>query len=231
MSTRALKPLCSGRRRQRGAALLVLLTMLILGVAAVAVNAFRSNAGAREAQALHVLGETREALIGFAVTHGRLPRPALSAESGIELSTPCDSEQRCTGFVPWSTLSLAPTYARGQPLRYSVTPAFAADGAVLSTAVATKTIAARTGMQLIYLHGSERCARNAQCLPVVLIAPGKFPGVNGGDQTANLRSSVHFIERPFNDDERVEGGVFDDVVALVPYSELRVRMLQAGNWR
>lgn len=224
-----------GRRRQRGAALLILLTMLILGVAAVGINAFGGGARAsRERQALAAVGEAREALLGYAATHGRLPRPALSADSGVEDPTPCVSEQRCTGFLPWATLSLGPIYARGKPLRYSVTPGFADPQARLSTAVATKTISNRSGNQLLYVDGGAKCALQAQCVPAVLIASGKYQGQSapgGGDQASNDAAAVHFIQRPQADDETAAGAAFDDIVAWVPYGILRTRMAVTDTWR
>jgi type II secretory pathway pseudopilin PulG len=212
-----------------------LLLMLILGAGATLMGAYSGNQRvAREREAMQTLAEAQQALIGFAIVHGRLPRPAQSAASGVELSTPCDSEQQCTGFVPWATLSLRPAYARGQPLRYSVTPAFAVDGATLSTAVATKTISSRDGGRLVYRRGDAHCARTAQCLPAVLIASGKFqgaPGGEGSDQAINARASVHFIQRSYTDDERVAGAAFDDILAWVPYTDLRLRLVSAGSWQ
>jgi type II secretory pathway pseudopilin PulG len=233
MCTRAHKS-CSGLRRQRGAALLILLTMLILGVAAVGMNAFGGSARtSRERQALAAVGEAKEALLGYASTHGRLPRPALSADSGVEDPTPCASEQRCTGFLPWATLSLGPTYARGKPLRYSVTPAFADPNPQLSTAVATKTISNRIGKQLVFLQGSANCARQDQCVPAVVISSGKYQGLSSlgaTDQASNDAANVHFIQRPQENDETAVGAAFDDIVAWLPYGLLKTRMAVTDTW-
>jgi type II secretory pathway pseudopilin PulG len=210
---------------------LIMLTMLILGAAALAMHSF-SGAGAltRESQARQALGEAREALIGYAALHGRLPRPSPSAASGVEAPTPCDSEQRCTGFLPWATLGLGPVYARGKPLRYSVTPAFSHAGARFALAVATKTIAARKGAQLFYMAGSGAgCNRVTQCLPAVIIASGKYQGLTtGADQLANDTATTHFIQGPRGDDETVVGGPFDDMLVGVPYEVLLRRMSATG---
>jgi type II secretory pathway pseudopilin PulG len=228
MSTRAPKRYRSGKRRQRGAALLVLLTMLILGVAAVAVTTFRSNAGAREAQALHVLGEAREALIGYAVVHGRLPRPSTLPSAGLEDSAPCASEQQCTGYLPWATLGLPPMYARGKPLRYSVTPAFAAPTTVMRYAMPTKTIASRQGERLVYMQGSSLCSLVLPCSPAVLIASGKYQGAGGSDQQLNDVATAHFIQRPASDRELEAGGAFDDLLTWLPYDSLIRRASTTG---
>lgn len=213
---------------------MILLLVLILGAGAVLMGAYGGNPRLiREREAQRALADVQQALIGFAIVHGRLPRPAQSANSGGELPTPCENEQHCTGFVPWATLGLAPSYARGHPVRYSVTPAFANDGAIPSTAVATKTISWRDGAALRYRHGRNYCARDAQCVPAVLLASGKFQGASGNasDQAVNAAASRDFIEGPFSDDERVAGGAFDDIVVFVPYTDLRLRMVSAGNWQ
>jgi type II secretory pathway pseudopilin PulG len=210
---------------------LIMLTMMILGAAALAMHTFSGGATlARESQARQALGEAREALIGYATLHGRLPRPSPSATSGVEASTPCDSEQRCTGFLPWATLGLGPLYARGKPLRYSVTPAFSHPGARVALAVATKTIAARSGEQLVYMAGSGAgCSTARQCLPAVVIASGRYQGLAAGsDQVVNDLASTHFIERPRNDDERAPGGPFDDMLVGVSYDTLLRRMSVTG---
>jgi type II secretory pathway pseudopilin PulG len=208
-----------------------MLTMMILGAAALAMHTFSGGAAlARESQARQALGEAREALIGYAALHGRLPRPSPSAASGVETAIPCDSEQRCTGFLPWATLGLGPLYARGKPLRYSVTPAFSHSGARFALAVATKSIAARSGEQLVYTAGSgANCSRVVQCLPAVIIASGKYQGLTAGaDQTANDVASTGFIQRPPNDDETAPGGPFDDMLVGVPYEVLLRRMSATG---
>ncbi|MRX10995.1 hypothetical protein GJ697_24535 [Pseudoduganella sp. FT25W] len=224
-----------GGRRQRGAAALILLLVLILGAAAGMMSAYGGSGKAeRERQAEQTLAQAQQALLGFAILHGRLPRPALSATDGRERATACDSEQACTGYLPWATLSLAPTTARGLPLRYSVTPAFAAPQTLPSAAVATKTISRRDAARLVYRYGDSQCGPTTQCLPAVLIAPGKAmaaAGSEAGDQAANARGSVHFIQRPLTEDERIAGGAFDDILAWVSYSELRTRMVLAGSWQ
>ncbi len=231
----AVAPGAGGLRRQRGAAVLILLLSLILGAGTILMHAYGgSDRARRERETLHTLAEAQEALLGYAMTHGRLPRPASSATDGHELVQPCESEQRCTGYLPWATLSLPPSIARGLPLRYSVTPAFAGSAAPLSAAVGTKTISRRSSAGLQYRWGGAYCTQGLQCLPAVIIASGKYQGAidaDTGDQAANARASVHFIERPYSDDERAPGGAFDDVVTPIPYGTLRLRMISGGNWQ
>lgn len=71
------------------------------------------------------LAEIREALIGFAIVHGRLPRPAISGSDGNEKTANCINVNDCDGFIPWTTLGVKKTDAWNKMLRYSVTPTFA----------------------------------------------------------------------------------------------------------
>ncbi|MFP5392032.1 MAG: hypothetical protein ACLGI6_10905, partial [Gammaproteobacteria bacterium] len=90
------------RRHEAGAALLLLLAVLGLG----AVSLFLSGAGRLDLRAgperrtQAALKEARDALIGFAVANGRLPRPARDAASGREFEGRCDTDASCTGFLP-----------------------------------------------------------------------------------------------------------------------------------
>ncbi|MYN29064.1 hypothetical protein [Duganella levis] len=208
--------------------MLVLLTMLLLSVAAVFVGSFRSNAVARDGQALQVMGEAREALTGYAVLHGRLPRPSAMPTSGLENPTPCASEQQCTGYLPWATLGLPPTYARGKPLRYSVTPAFAAPTTVMRRAIPTKTISTRQGGRLLYVEGSAPCTLVVPCSPAVIIAAGKYQGAGGTDQQSNDVAVAHFIQRPGSDRELEAGGAFDDLLVWLSYDRLVRRASNTG---
>lgn len=221
--------------RQRGAALLIFLLITGLGGAMAMIAAFGdASSSARERRAMTVIGEAQEALIGYAVAHGRLPRPASFAESGDEAGTPCDSELRCTGYLPWRTLGLGPVYARGKPLRYSVTPAFSTPDTRWSKSVATKTIFRRSGKQLLYSLGSVNCAADNQCVPAVIVASGKYQGLSTGpnsDQVANNRAIVQFIQRPSSDDESDAGGAFDDILGWVSYPLLKNRLSFAGAWK
>src|SRR5438067_1245368 len=71
------------------------------------------------------LEEIREALLGYAMVNGRLPRPALSETDGKERDNPCTDARECTGFIPWVTLGLPKADAWGKMIGYSVVPEFA----------------------------------------------------------------------------------------------------------
>jgi len=94
--------------RQRGAALLLLLVVGSVAAASLLISAFsRSNVEqVRERRTIAALGRATDALVGFAATHGRLPRPAISAIDGRERAEPCSGEEDCSGFLPWVDLGV-----------------------------------------------------------------------------------------------------------------------------
>jgi len=236
------KPAAS-RQRQRGVALLLLLAVVGVGAAAVLISAFSHNTQdqRRSRQTMDRMAQAKDALVGFAATYGRLPRPAISATDGHESPTPCDSEEACTGFLPWVSLGVDGADAWGKLLRYSVTPTYTNAPVLRISAIATKTVQTRFGNgQLAYLVGHDDCGLAAQCAPVVLISHGKdnfgfsTQGVfqanaaaGNVDEQLNAVGSVHFVSRPISDDPRVAGGVFDDLVTSIPLSFLYSQMAKA----
>ena len=75
----------------------------------------------RVSETQKTLEEIREALLGFAAAHGRLPCPAAPNTTGVESKVPAgantDTQGNCTnfwdGFVPGTTLGIGPTDASG----------------------------------------------------------------------------------------------------------------------
>src|SRR5450830_65867 len=88
--------------RQRGAALLLLVTVLALGAATLLMSGYSPQAMEQRQvdQTQRTLAQSRDALIGFALQHGRLPRPAISAQDGRESALPCTNDADCSGFLP-----------------------------------------------------------------------------------------------------------------------------------
>ncbi len=231
--------------RQGGAALLILLSVVGLGLATLLIHALGKNTqqAARERRTLATLARAGDALVGFAAVNGRLPRPARSALDGRERPDDCPGEAECTGFLPWVTLAVDGADSWGKLLRYSVTPAMTRAPVQSSSAVATKTVQARTPAgQLYYLGGQDECVLSAQCLPFVVYSSGRNnlgTGAGGVDQTnaargnrdeqANQAASVHFVDRVASADAAAPGGEFDDMVSWVTLAQLYNRMRAARN--
>lgn len=229
--TRAGRARASGRR-ERGAALLLLLVMVGLGMASVLMSAasnWRRDDG-KERRTLLALSQAQDALIGFAILHGRLPRPARSAVDGIEAAGPCRDDRECTGFLPWVTLGVDASDGWGHLLRYSASPAFTNAPVVFTEAVATKTIRVRHGADLVYFAGNASCKLSAQCVPAVVLSTGKEnfgvsvlgvaqanPSPFNPDERINATTSADFIRGPARSGgAAVDGGDFDDLLTWVP---------------
>lgn len=228
---------------QSGQALLILVAVIGLGAASLFMSAMGSPRldSAREQRTMAALQEAREALIGFAVTHGRLPRPAISASDGNENPAPCGSEAACTGLLPWTTLGVPRTDAWGKLLRYSVTPVYTSAPLQRTSAVATKTVLTRAGGgQIVYRAGNPDCTLGSPCEAAIVYSNGRNNfGINAAgilqsngaqgnvDEAANNVATLNFMVRPATDDARVPGGPFDDLLVWIDPQQLYAPMAQA----
>ncbi|WEF34799.1 hypothetical protein [Pseudoduganella chitinolytica] len=230
-------------RRQRGAALLLLLAVASVGFAAVLLGAFAGTdvERQREQRTLARLALASDALVGFAALNGRLPRPAISATDGREASEPCADEAACSGFLPWVTLAVEGADSWGKRLRYSVTPLYTSAPIQRLGAVATKRVQTRDGNgELRYVVGQETCMLAADCAPAVVYSQGRANlgtsvaglaqanGVAGNiDEIANDGATTTFVRRPASVDPRAPGGQFDDLLVALPLAALYDRMAAA----
>lgn len=228
---------------QRGQALLLLVAILGLGAASLFLGAMGKPRldDARQLRTLQTLRDARDALTGFATTHGRLPRPAISVTNGFERTTPCDSEAACTGFLPWATLGVGRLDAWGKLIRYSVTPVFTEAPLQRTSAFGTKTVLTRTGGGAItYIAGNPDCSLGSPCMAVVLHSAGRknfgisetgaimANGDTGNiDEAANMAAVQHFMRRAATGDTTAPGGVFDDMVEYIDPQVLFVQMVKA----
>lgn len=219
------------RAKQQGAALLAMLLVAIAAFAAVLLSAFGgvSVERAREERTLALLAQASEALVGFAATHGRLPRPGSDQDgSGRERPDACASEADCTGTLPWRDLGLPAHDNWGRELRYSVTPAFTAAPLARTALIASKRILSRDANgQLFFTAGQASCSLAAQCAPAVIFSRGSGDDLASQDQAGNLAASVDFMQRPPNKQPEAPGGSFDDLLATVPLHTLYDRMASA----
>ncbi|MGW8392078.1 hypothetical protein [Pseudoduganella sp. HUAS MS19] len=225
--------------RQRGAALLTLLLVATVALAAVLLSAFGGSGieRAREQRTHALLAQASEALIGFAATHGRLPRPAASGPpgpaagdggSGRERSAPCTSEADCTGLLPWMDLGLPAADHWGRQLRYSVTPAFTAAPLARTALIASKRVLSRDANgALFFVAGQDACSLAAQCAPAVVLSRGRSDAPDSQDEAGNLQASATFMQRPLSTESNAPGGVFDDLLVVVPLHTLYERMAAA----
>lgn len=224
--------------KQGGAALLTLLLIATVAMAAVLLSAFGGSGveRVREERTYALLAQANEALIGFAATHGRLPRPALLApsavagagEAGRERVAPCANEADCTGLLPWMDLGLPAQDNWGHELRYSVTPAFTVAPLARTALIASKRVLSRDANgTLFFVAGQEACSLAAQCAPAVIHSRGRSDTPDSQDEAGNLLATANFMQRPRSAEANAPGGAFDDLLTVVPLNTLYERMAAA----
>lgn len=231
-------------RSQRGAFLVELaIVMLIVGLMLGGVMSSLSQQDVikRTKRTDERLLEAREALLGFAVANGRLPRPATSATNGTERAA-CATEAQCTGFLPWAALGLQPLDGFDKLIAYSVTPAFA-NAAFNLASLPTKAITTRNALgAVVFLAGAAGCAAGSGCTPAVIYSFGKdnwgttvdglaVPDASGSnaDEDANAAATQVFVSRDTASGTTAAGGEFDDQLVWLPWPLLQGRMVQAGR--
>ena len=217
------------KNSQSGAALLMLIALAGMGAAVLLMQISPSaNEIQREERTQRVLGEAREAVLGYAAQHGRLPRPATSALNGIEREQPCDTAQSCNGFIPWVTLGISGGDSWGKLLRYSVTPAFTEAPIRLLTPGDRTVMGRKKNGGLFYVVGQQPCELYARCAAAVIYSSGKNNlgtstlGVHQAntvrtnlDERHNDEAANDFIQRRQSSATDVTGGEFDDLVTWV----------------
>lgn len=112
-------------------AIVVMVLALLLGGLTLTLSTQTQLRRVEDTQ--RVLETAKEALAGFAMTHGRFPCPADptiatgAANAGVEQLTAGAPPQPCVtqfGALPWVTLGIAETDAWGHRLSYRVSSAF-----------------------------------------------------------------------------------------------------------
>ncbi|MDR2613985.1 MAG: type II secretion system GspH family protein [Candidatus Accumulibacter sp.] len=186
------------------------------------------------------LDEIRESLIGFAIVHERLPRPATSSSDGTENPNNCGNDAACTGFIPWATLGVKKTDAWNKMIRYSVTPAYA-DAAFALTTPGSKKVRTRDDSGTpIYLIGANGSCSSSPCAPAVVFSFGKNnwgttpegaavtdDSTTNSDEDTNASETTLFFARDLSNVPI--GGEFDDILVWIPPYLLFNRMIAAGR--
>lgn len=99
--------------------MLIVVLIMTLALSALAVPFAAQVQLRRHEETRRLLDEAKEALLGFAAAHGRLPCPASESSRGLESFAPGGdaSNGRCSrfhdGYLPGATLALSPLDAEG----------------------------------------------------------------------------------------------------------------------
>ncbi len=238
-------------RRQQGFTLVELSIVLIIvalltGGLLLGMSAQRSNAEYADAQ--RQLENIREALIGFAMTNGRLPCPAnptlasTDANAGKEdranTSAACN---RTDGVIPWVTLGLPETDPWGRRFTYFASAKFSGPvptGSLASFTLYTGAINPFTGVEdtaglANVKEDAASTNKIAADLPAVVVSHGSNglgawqsngsqAGGASGNELENANATLTFIQRtPANN--------FDDQVIWIAPAILKSKMVAAGR--
>jgi len=214
-------------------AIALLVLALILGGILAPLNAQVEQGKIRDTN--KVISDFNEALLGYVMINGRLPRPATSSTNGVENASECASETACTGFIPWTTLGSGKLDAWGNIIRYSVTPDFANSAFALTT-VGTKTIQERNAASalvsyatlvpvVVWSNGPENFGTNG----TAVVRANNSSGVTNADEITNNTASTTFIRRIQVNNSAATGGEFDDIVTFIPTAILVNKAIAAGK--
>jgi prepilin-type N-terminal cleavage/methylation domain-containing protein len=188
------------------------------------------------AETQKLLEQNRDALLGYAVSKGYLPCPAVSATDGNEATR--NSSGTCpnnNGYLPWLVLGTPKADSWNRLFRYIVTANFANNNLYKPTLFASGDIT---------VHSSGSTANQiALAIPIILISHG--PNGNGAvlengimptytwgtnsDEQINAANNSHVVSRPLTENTTAPGGEFDDIVVWIPTSILFNRMVAAGQ--
>lgn len=161
--------------KQKGAALLVLVALIVVGSVYFLVHSLNraSFATGRERATAQALAEAKEALIGYAVKDatrpGELPCPDIDDDGQLVMNVDYVGSNCVSylGRLPWKTLGLPDLRdGNGERLWYAVSTAFHANGstALNSDTLGTLTVYAADGSTLLTPSGYSAVA--------VVFAPG-----------------------------------------------------------
>lgn len=224
------------------AVVLVIVALLIAGMV-LPLSAQQDIRARQETE--KTLADIREALLGYAVANGRLPRPAASATDGAERATTCASDSDCSGFIPWAALGVRKLDGWNKLIRYSVTPAYA-NAAITMTTVADRTVQTRDSAGTAqYLAGQATCNTTNQCIPAIVFSHGRnnwgtteagvaLPDASAtnADEDANEDGTTtyrNYFSRLPTSDTAATGGEFDDLVVWLPTTILVNRLITSGK--
>ena len=187
------------------------------------------------------LAEIKEALIGYALSHGYFPCPAKSSTDGTEnrVGTSCNGGR--VGLLPWAELGVSKLDSWGHIYRYSVPPAYADSGTKISLSPATP---ADITIQTRDSAGNIQNLSNASAIPVAILSVGKngvFGYTNDGILIGNTSvtnvdevtngggTGTTFLSRTATTNTALIGGEIDDLVIWISPNVYLNRMVAAGQ--
>ncbi|MDD5612612.1 MAG: prepilin-type N-terminal cleavage/methylation domain-containing protein [Gallionella sp.] len=224
---------------------------LILGATLTVLTALQEQRNIEDTKSS--LEAAKDALLGFAVTNGRLPCPASSTSNGIEDPVGgTTSLISCThpydGFLPAATLGLPNVDDHGylqdawhiaaNRVRYAVT---IANTRAATTTDGIKTLGMGSFTPNLYVCDTASGITSSSCgtattltsqavAIIYTLGPNAPNGGTGTDEAANLNADPVFVSHTvaYAKDSPANGEFDDQLLWLSPYT-LFNRMVQAGK--
>jgi len=227
ITTIRVEILADTARRQRGAVLLLMLVVMVLGSTFFVLNDINGVTPIlkRHSQVSKILeDDIIEALYGYALIYKRLPCPDTTGD-GIAESAPCNNIE---GELPWVTLGVKRMDSWGRPFRYRGNNTFTVNP-----------------IDPLAVAGEINILDNSNA-PIILATDANSPaaiifscGINGipdgnndADSVANGNANCVNPGTPSAsyvlDDYRLGG--FDDVLVWLPRDQLIAKMSAANKW-
>lgn len=184
----------------------------------------------QNAETLRILEEARDALMGYAISTGRLPCPDTNNDGAENTGGTCIAGSIGHGTLPWQTLGLAPSDAWGNRIRYSVHGNYATAFTLTTGApnlrvcetAACASVLTSSAVAVLVSHGKNGWGATNVASGAVLANP------TSADELENTDADRDFVSRiPTAIDSAA--GEFDDVVIWMPLYTLFNRMVTAGK--
>jgi len=212
-------------------AIVLVIAGILMASGLGALSSQMSNQRIKETK--QMLERANEALLGYALSHNRLPCPADNA--GVELVRNGAGDcPQSSGNLPWLDLGLPEFDAWGRRLQYRVTPVFARKTAScgdLATPNSAPCFSLQSSGDNTVKSASRRngvavTATNLiSTVPAVAIVFSEGPsgGGAGADEQENRNGDAQFVQDTPDDD-------FDDILVWLPTATLLYRLSAAGKW-
>lgn len=232
------------RFAQRGFSLVELTIVLVIvallsGGLMLGLSAQRDAAAYQEAQ--RQLDNAKEALLGFAISNGRLPCPAASnsvsggVNAGMEDCLIVSNVNQRHGVLPWATLGLPETDPWDRRFSYFVSVKFSTPliaGSLSSFTMSTGVAPDNAGTANVK-HTASSASNIASDLAATIVSHGSR-GLGGyttsgvmvagaaGDEAENADADLTFVAHTQSMD-------FDDLVAWITPALLKSRLVAVGK--
>lgn len=230
-------------------AIVLVIIGLLLGGMMVPLSAQMDQR--RNSETQKALDEINQALLGFAISNGRLPCPAIATtlsganNAGIEACNDgsfgnCSQCANSAGVFPWATLGVSETDSWGGRFSYRVRDIFSQGIAQpLGLGCAPDTIPTKASFALcspgnMTIRATSGGATLASTIPAVIVSHGKNGSgaynTTGTQQTVSTDADeVENSNGDANFVNKTPTGTYDDLVTWLSPNILFNRMVAAGK--